>query len=270
MDGPGSERPAWFVGDLGDPWVVAIADRLPISFRRRPCVDEMPEAWVAEDPPPGLVVLHRPILTGLDVQRIGRLRARGEPVPRIVLCHGPHVRYDDLVRSARLFDAVLPEATASETIRRHVESTLVKPVHRPPIGIISGLHEVRRVLVDSCRGIGYRAESATDGDDLAPPGVVVWDVPMLDPRWPERMARRSRSANVVALLGFADREAVATARQAGASACLEWPCDLDDLVYVLDRMASLPRIEPGHLSPPPPALGRRGERVEVVGPGRSA
>lgn len=268
MGGP--ERPAWFVGDLGDPWVVAIADRLPPAVRRRPCPEELPEAWVSEDPPPGLVVIHRPLLTGLDVQRIARLRARGEPAPRMVLCLGPHARHDDLVRSARLFDAVLPEATAAETIRRHIGPAREKSVHRPTIGIISGLHEVRCVLVDACRDIGYRAEAATDGDDLTPRGIVVWDVPMLDPRWPERMARRSRSANVVALLGFADREAVATARQAGASACLEWPCDLDDLAFVLDRMSSLPRIEPGHSSPPPPALGRRGERVEVVGPGRSA
>jgi hypothetical protein len=268
MGGP--ERPAWFVGDLGDPWVVAIADRLPAAVRRRQCQDEMPESWAEDEPSPGLVVIHRPILTGLDVQRIGRLRGRGEPAMRTVLCVGPHARHDDLVRSARLFDAVLPEATAAETIRRHVEPGRARPGHRPTVGVVSGLHEVRGFLVDVCRGVGYRAEAAEDREDLAPRGIVVWDVPMLDPGWPERMARRSRSASVVALLGFADREAVTTARQAGASACLEWPCDLDDVAYVLDRISSLPRAEPGHSTPPSPALGRRGERVEVAGPGRSA
>lgn len=267
MGGP--ERPAWFVGDLGDPWVVAIADRLPDTVRRRPSPAELPEAWIDEEPPPGLVVLHRPILTGLDLQRIGRLRGRGEPSPRVVLCVGPHARHDDLARAARLFDAVLPEATAADTIRRHVEPPGPRPAHRPTIRVVSGLHDVRGVLVDACRVLGYRAEAEGDGE-AGLRGVVVWDVPMLDPGWPERLARRSRSASVVALMGFADRESVAIAREAGAAACLEWPCDLDDLAHVLDRLTAGPRVEPGHALPPSPALGRRGERIEVAGPGRSA
>ncbi|HWE38312.1 MAG TPA: hypothetical protein VG406_17200, partial [Isosphaeraceae bacterium] len=93
-----------------------------------------------------------------------------------------------------------------------------------------------------------------------------WDVPVLDPRWPERMARRARTASVVALLAFADRETVATARRAGAAACLEWPCELDDLAHVLDRIAAGPRADAGHALPPAPAAGRR---VEVVGPVQS-
>jgi hypothetical protein len=268
MGGP--ERPTWFVGDLGDPWVVAIAERLPASVRRRDSAEEMPESWAGSDPPPGLVVIHRPILSALDAQRIGRLRARGEPPPRVVLCIGPHARHDDLVRSARLFDVVLPEATASETVRRHIGAEGPRPVARPTIRVVSGLHEVRGVLIDACRGVGYRAEAVDDADDSTPRGVVVWEVPMLDPGWPERMARRSRSANVVALLGFADREAVTMARQSGAAACLEWPCDLDDLAYVLDRVSASPRAEPGHALPPGPALGRWAERVEVAAPGRPA
>lgn len=268
MGGP--ERPAWFVGDLGDPWVVAIADRLPASFVRRDCPEEMPEPWVVEDPTPGLVVIHRPILTVLDVRRLAGLRARGEPMPRVILCVGPHARHDDLVHSARHLDAVLPEATAAETIRRHVEPDRPRPAHRAPVQVISGLHDVRVVLVDLCRAAGYRAEAAADPEGMPARGTVVWDVPMLDPRWPDRMAARARSASVVALLGFADREAVALARRAGAVACLDWPCDLDDLAYVLDRVAASPRAEAGHALPPAPASGRRGERAEVVGPGRSA
>ena len=268
MGGP--ERPAWFVGDLGDPWVAAIADRLPSSVRRRDSAGELPEPWIGEDPPPRLVVLHRPILSALDIQRIGRLRARGESPVRVILCVGPHARHDELVRWARYFDAVLPEATAAETIRRYLEPERTRPAHRPSVQVVSGLHDVRGILVDICRGIGYRPEAADDTDHLAPRGLVVWDVPMLDPRWPERMARRARSASVVALLGFADRESVALARESGASACLDWPCDLDDLAYVLDRLAVGPRGEPAHLVPPGPASGRRGERAEVAGPGRTA
>ena len=83
------ERPAWFVGDLDDPWVAEIADRLPGHFARRSCAAEIPESWIAEDPP-DIVVLHRNILTPLDIQRIGRLRARGETVAKVILCLGPH------------------------------------------------------------------------------------------------------------------------------------------------------------------------------------
>jgi hypothetical protein len=263
----GPERPAWFVGDLGDSWVVAIADRLAASFHRRGCAGELPEAWISEEPPPSLVVIHRPILTALDAQRIGRLRARGESACRVILCVGPHVRHDDLARWARLFDAVLPEATATDTIRRHVEPDRPRPAGRATVQVVSGLHDVRGVLVDACRALGYRAEDVDDREETSPRGVVVWDVPMLDPRWPERMARQSRSANVVALLGFADRETVKTAREAGALACLDWPCDLDDLAFVLDRIAAGPRVEGGHVLPPAPAVGRR---AEVAGPVRPA
>ncbi|HEY2158638.1 MAG TPA: hypothetical protein VGH33_23610 [Isosphaeraceae bacterium] len=261
-----ADRPAWFVGDLGDPWVVAIADRLPTAFVRCACTGELPEAWIGEEPPPGLVVIHRPILTVLDTQRLGRLRARGDSTARVILCVGPHARHDDLVRAARLFDAVLPEATAAETIRRHVEPVRARPVGRTAVRVISSIHDVRGVLVAACRGVGFRAEASDDRDETPARGVVVWDVPVLDPSWPERMALRARTASVVALLAFADRETVATARQAGAAACLDWPCDLDDLAYVLERIAAGPRAEGGHALPPGPASARRSE---VVGLGRS-
>jgi len=86
------------------------------------------------------------------------------------------------------------------------------------------------------------------------------------------MSRRARTAAVVALLGFADRVIVAQAREAGASACLDWPCDLDDLTHVLDRAARSPRAsvgEPGHVLPAAPVALRRQSRPEVAEPGRS-
>jgi hypothetical protein len=260
-----AERPAWFVGDLDDPWVASIAGRLPASFRRRSCPGELPEEWIAESPPPGVVVLHRPLLTALDGQRIGRLRARGETPARVILCVGPYARHDDLVRHARLFDAVLPEATAAETVRRHVDLERPTPVHRPMVTAVSSLHDIRVLLREACRHAGYRVETADDTPELAPRGLVVWDVPILDPRWPERMARRAKTSAVVALLGFADRAIVTSARAAGAAACLEWPCDLEDLFYVMDRLAA---VDPGHTVPPAPALLRRPERIEVAEPRR--
>ncbi|MEJ7639102.1 MAG: hypothetical protein WKF75_14300 [Singulisphaera sp.] len=61
---------------------------------------------------------------------------------------------------------------------------------------------------------------------------------------------------MVALLGFADRATVGQARAHGASACLELPYDLADLVFVLDRLAAS-RAVPAHEVPPPPAAARR-------------
>jgi ActR/RegA family two-component response regulator len=80
-------------------------------------------------------------------------------------------------------------------------------------------------------------------------------------------------ASVIALLGFADRGSVTQAREAGAVACLDWPCDVDDLVYVLDRTAASVEAtqgDPAHPVPPSPVLIRRRDRVEVVDPGRSS
>ena len=69
---------------------------------------------------------------------------------------------------------------------------------------------------------------------------------------------------MVALLGFADRATVGQARAHGASACLELPFDLADLVFVLDRLAA-PRIEPAHEVPPPPAAAGAGVGLRANG-----
>jgi hypothetical protein len=265
-----ADRPAWFVGDLDDPWVAAIAERLPPTFRRRPCAEELPEHWIAEGPPPGVVVLHRPLLTALDGQRIARLRARGETPARVILCVGPHARHDDLVRHARLFDAVLPEATAAETVRRHVDAGRAIPGHRPAVTVVSGLFDIRGVLRDLCRHAGYKVETADDTPELAPRGLVVWDVPLLDPGWPALLARRAKTSAVLALLAFAGRSTVTLAREAGAAACLDWPCEVEDLAYALDglAMSHVFLSESPHVLPPTPVLLRRGGRAGVVGPRR--
>ena len=269
----GDERPAWFVGDLSDPWVAAIADRLPNTFLRRPSEGGLPESWIAADPPPDVVVIHRPILTALDAQRLGRLRAKGETPARVILCFGPHVRHDDLGRWSRHFDAVIPEATAAETIRRIVEPTPRPTLNLPTVRIVSGLHDVRSMLAEVCRDAGYRVVWQGDSPGPSARGLIVWDVPVLEPRWTERIRLHAGTSAVIALLGFADRSTVSLAREAGAIACLEWPCDVDDLVYVLDRTAvtSGPSLaEAGHILPPSPVMARRRSRAEVVDPGRSA
>ncbi len=251
-------RPAWFVGDLGDPWVVAIADRLPASFERRSCPAEMPESWATEDLTPELVVLHRPILTALDIQRISRLRSRGDSPTRVILCLGPHARHDDIVRWSRHFDAVLPEATASETIDRWISPVSERrDVPRPLVQVVSGMHDVRSLLADVCLSAGYLVERRDDRAVLPPNSLAIYDCPVLEPNWGDRLSVLAKSARVIALLGFADRVNVARARAAGAEVCLEWPCDLDDLIHVLDRLAAqFPRqprrADQAHALPPLP------------------
>ncbi len=264
---PGAEEETWFVGDLGDPWVAEIAAKLPASARRRDCRGDLPESWMLDEPAPATLVLHRPFLNPTDTIRLARLRARGETTTRVILCLGPHSRHDELVRSSRLFDVVLPEATASETIRRHLDATPTPTPtlgRRSPLQVVSGLHDIRLVLSEVCRHAGFVPTLCSDTPDLRPRGLVLWDAPVLNARWPDRLAELARSATVIGLFGFADRAIVATARRAGASACLDWPCDLDDLTYVLDRMASIAGADLAHVVPPLPIMTRRGGGVEVA------
>ena len=291
-----ADRSVWFVGDLDDPWVASLADALPAGSRRFACPGDLPEEWLETDPRSGprVVVLHRARLTPTDADRLARLRARGTPAPRVVLCVGPHVRHAELERwSTRgILDAVVPEATAGDTIARHVEAVDVdlalalaargggassRPAEaRPRIAVVGTNAELRRTLVDACSALGFAAEPAGDWSEAIPNAPAIWDVPVLETDWPRALARRAKLGPTVVLLGFADRALVGQARAHGASACLELPYDVLDLGYVLDRLA-VTRAEPGHVVPPPPrSAGRRAspapgrERPKVAGRGPGA
>lgn len=257
MEGP--DRATWFAGDLDDPWAAAIADALPRGARRIDCPGDLPDPWPIDGPIPSAVVLHRPTLTAPDALRVARLRARDDRPPRVVLCVGPHARFVDVERWSRLVDVVIPEASAPEIVARHAlgGDRVGRPGGpRPRVAVVSTDHELRATLAEACRSGGFAAEPAVDWAD-APPGVAaVWDVPVLEADWAARLARRARSSAVVALLGFADRSTVATAREHGASACLDLPYDLADLLAALDRIAATRPRDPAHEVPPTP-LGLR-------------
>ncbi|HMB08414.1 MAG TPA: hypothetical protein VKP69_32375, partial [Isosphaeraceae bacterium] len=139
---------------------------------------------------------------------------------------------------------------------------------RSSVSVVCSDHELGQTLADACAALGYAAEPARGWSEAAAGGLAVWDVPMLEPDWPRALARRARAGRVVALLGFADRALVARARAHGAAACLELPCDLADLGFVLDRLAT-GRAAPPHEVPPPPAARRHRGRV-LAEPGRDA
>jgi hypothetical protein len=272
----GLDRSPWFVGDLEDPWVLAIADALPRGAPRMRCSAELPSVWPAPLLAARTLVLHRPALTSVDAERLRRLRAREGPPIKIVLCVGPHARYRDLERWIPLIDALLPEATARETIARHVtgaESLARPPEPRPRVTVVSHLFEMRGTLVDACEAAGYPVTPAVDWpiDDTS--GLAVWDVPVLEDEWPALLAQQASSRRVVALLGIADRVTVRLARAHGAAACLDLPCDPADLVFVLDRLAAQaqasgssrePQGEPAHDLPPAPVGLRKPRRSPIA------
>jgi hypothetical protein len=267
-----SGRSVWFVGDLDDPWVVGIADAIPRGVHRVDCAGEWSEGLLEDLPDPATLVIHRALLGAPGAERLARLRKERSGSLRILLCVGPHVRYADLARWSALVDVVLPEATARETIARHVLSGEGRaggddrgPASRPCIDVVSSQFELREALADVCLSAGFPVRKASDWAEVAPGGLAVWDVPVLETDWGRALARRSRIGTVVALIGFADRVLVGQARAQGASACLELPCDPADLIVVLDRLCSS-RCDRTHEVPPPPRVLRRGQTV-VVEPG---
>lgn len=253
------DGPVWFVGDLDDPWVGAIADAVPGSVLRHSCAGELPECLFRNLPPPRALVLHRAALSHRDAEWLARLRGGPTGAPRVILCVGPHARHADLERWSSLLDVVVPEATARETIARHVAEggAGTRPsVPRPGISVISGLYALRQALADVIESAGYSVVAASGWSEAPSVGIAVWDVPVLEPDWTQGLAHRARLGPVVALLGFADRALVRQARAHGASACLELPCDPADLIWALDRLAAR-RAEPAHDVPPPPVLASR-------------
>lgn len=251
----GAELAPGFVGDLDDPWVRAIADALPENTARFACSGDLPATFPEDAAAVGTLVLHRAHLSLGDCERVRRLRTRRGTSVRIVLCVGPHARYRELERWNPLVDAILHEATARETVTRHV-SPLSNTAHaagpRPPVTVVSSLYEMRATLADACEAAGYPVTAVAGWQEPAGGGLAVWDVPVLDDDWPVALAQQARHRRVVALLGIADRVTVSLARAQGAAACLDLPCDPHDLAFVLDRVSR--SLEPGHEVPPPPAF----------------
>jgi len=274
----------WFVGDLSDPWVVTIADALPASLNtiRVDCAGDLPDHPFDPTRRPRLIILHRHRLTASDAERLRAWRgsAASAPPTALILCVSPYVRYEELERWSGLANLVLPETAAPDVLPRHVARLLEDPRIRPARGegppyrleVAAANDELSRALVDACNPAGHRAQQVDErnvGEASAPrypPAcptervLTIWEVPVLDPGWTDRLERRSLATGpVIALFSFPDRTIVARAKALGAVACLELPCNLDDLLDVIDRTGrSMPqeswpvpvRLEPPHVVPP--------------------
>ena len=253
------DGPVWFVGDLDDPWVGAIADAVPGGVLRHSCAGELPECLFRNLPPPRALVLHRAAVrpgmpSGWPVSEAARRCA-----PRVILCVGPHARHADLERWSSLLDVVVPEATARETIARHVAEggERTRPsVPRPRISVVSG-----HLRAASGTGRRRRRGRILRGGRVRMVGGGVGRPGGLGRPGPgDRLDARAGASGAARPRRRADRVrrpgAGPPGPRHGASACLELPCDPADLIWALDRLAAR-RVEPAHDVPPAPVLASR-------------
>ncbi len=144
-----------FVGDLDDPWVMEILGSISdlANVHAVMCAGEVPERLFEPDQPPRLLILHRTRCSQADAARIDQWRsvARANAMPRVILCFSPYVRYAELERCSRGVDLAIPEATAVETLARHVSRLLERRDEPPraalagdclPVQVISSNHEL--------------------------------------------------------------------------------------------------------------------------------
>ncbi len=292
-----SPRPIWFIGDLGDPWVARIADAVLTvgETQQLDCPGPLPERPFDREHSPRVIVIHRHGIAGSDADRVRGWREvpGGRAVPVVILCVSPYIRYEELERWSGLVDLIVSEATAADVLPGQIARRFEGGERRNPrsvapafrIEVAGGDDELCRALADVFEAAGYRADAIDDQEiggllrarnrsgSFLEQVLTIWELPVLEPGWAERLEGRARRMGpVIVLAGFADRAIVARAKAAGAIACLELPCDIDDLIETVHRAVRAtdpeswpvpPRAEPPHGLPPRPH--RRADR-----PGSSA
>ena len=229
-----------FAGDPGDPCAARIAEALPRTSGLVACPESLPDEWPDTVLDARTIVVHRGFLASTDIERLRRLRSRRDVTAKLVLCYGPQVRHHQIERCLSAVDAVLPDATAHQFIRRYLAEAPPRTPPRewaPAVQIVAADHEMRQVLADIARGGGYRTTTVRVPEE-AQTGPILWEVPVLESGWPETLDRLTRLGPVIALVGFADRSAVEAARARGAAACLDLPSDAADVIHVLDRITA--------------------------------
>ncbi len=245
-----SPCPVGFIGDLADPWVVAIAEGLAsvCPVERISCNGPLPDRPFGQDPPSALVI-HRHRLSAADAALLSEWRESTNGL-HLTLVVSPFTRYEEVERASTVVDAIVSEAIAAEVLPgrlkrrldgdRRLAATSARPACR--VEVASGDPELARMLAEVCTRAGYPTRTIDDRQigEQRPAStdrvLTVWDVPVLESGWPRRLrARAIQIGPMIALTGFADRETVTRAREAGAFACLELPCELEDLVDAIDR-----------------------------------
>lgn len=236
------DRPI-IVGDATDPLLSAIAATLGRTAQQTDNLQACVDAFAAPDSAPQLIVVHRSNPTTSDARACEELRRRFGRRTRIVFVTSLMARYAQLEPWFVLSDAVLGEATAVDSLGRFLshhrgESGSIGFVgHRRRVVVVSTNHEMRIMLADMCQRSGFQARPTPAWSSARGGSLAVWDVPVLDDRWKADMVRESRRRRIVALAGFVDRSLATALKLAGARACLELPCQFDDLSWALGIVA---------------------------------
>ncbi len=290
-----SKAGVWFFGDAHDPFVALIADSTPdaVALEWFDAAGPLPQLPLGESAePPRAVVAHRHSLATTDLKTLEQWRDQLGPRTPIVVCVSPFARYAEIARANRVVDAIVPEATAVDSMPARLERLLglTEPDERPSpsfrIEVSCGLYELGRVIVETCERAEFKAELVDDLVGLAQTRgkreskrraervLTIWEVPLLDPGWREALVDRVRATGpVIAVFAFADREAVTTAWDAGAAACLDAPGDFELLAdviswtarsYPLDHWPVPARLERAHPVPPTQNQETTRERNSIV------
>lgn len=262
----------WFLGDLSDPWVMSLARPLILKgVKVFPWPESLPTLLrsLVDEPLPDFVVLHRSIFTEPDERFLRSVRLAVGKGSSLILCFGMYFRHADLERMARWVDLTLSEASSAEVLGRHLGLSLMPPTDAVStrgrdVAVVSGSHDVGLSIVEMLRAGHHRPALHGQVQSVGTGSLVVWQVPTLDHRWPSELAQLSATSRVIALLGYADRRIVELARSSGASSCLEWPCDPEDLLASVEREGEL-RVHGGHPAIPMPRPRILSARKNLLG-----
>ena len=233
-----------FFGDREDPYASAIARAIPDLDRAWDCRDLIPDLgrFARELDQDHVIIAHRSNPRPIEIDRLAAIRTI-DPAARhkIILCSGDYLRYREWNRSRTKFDAILAETSARETIALYVNADsarLSTPCERSPVAILGGNHAIRRTIAEACRDFGRDPAIVVDDGDLLniQESTLIWIDPTFERDRIDLFFGAAERNAIVALIGCADRVRDLEARRLGAAACLDFPCDLADLAFVLDRI----------------------------------
>jgi hypothetical protein len=288
-----ADRTVLIAGDLDDPWVGLIVTAVSNvgAVRTIDVNGPVPARLFGDGECPRTVIIHRSRLSQADISRIEGYRQEKRPKldPEMILCYSPYVRYAELERCSQAVDLLIPEASAVDILPSHLIRDRDDPAAIPDhehrgsikVEVISTDPALGATLREICLAAGFVSQESSDAavmsrssrsgparsgarliSNVRPQLIVtVWDVPVLEPGWPELIEHRSLQGPVIALLGFADRATVGLAMDRGAAACLDLPFNVVDLIDVIDRVSrsmlaerepgAPARLESAHAVPPP-------------------
>ena len=268
----------YFVGDFTDPWVAALVENFPREVGRFPVSESLPRTWPEEILKSEAVILHRPWLTSSDAERLQSLRGRPGSPPRVLLCTGLLPRYQQTERWVPLVDRIVSETHPTQLLLRWLLKEKL-PVNRnqplkeprPTLAVVSRVHEIRQLMAEICKEAGFPNQAGREWCDVGPGLPGLWDVPILEPDWQTELRIEARNRPIIAVAGFLDRSLTTQMLGCGARACVDLPCDPDEICWLMESLSSHnldSRFHSGHVQLPKPhpqsILGQKSDSVAVT------